>query len=56
MTDKSRGIRGHPSRILDGEACCRMGPGASERLSCGYPLPIVEHHEAVAIFRARRAS
>jgi len=34
---RSRGIRGHPSRILDGEACCRMGPGASERLSCVYP-------------------
>ena len=31
-------------------------PPADVRRRCGYPLPIVDHHEAVAVFRARRAS
>ncbi len=28
-------------------------PEAEVRLACGYPEPIVDHHEAVADYRAR---
>lgn len=31
-------------------------PSPLERAACGYPLPIVDHHEAIAEYRARRAA
>ena len=49
-------IRRWVTELADVPTALLHDPPADVRRRCGYPLPIVEHHEAVAIFRARRAS
>ena len=49
-------IRHWVTELADVPTALLHDPPADVRRRCGYPLPIVEHHEAVAIFRARRAS
>jgi len=49
-------VRRYVSELRDIAGAAVHDPSPLERAACGYPLPMVDHHEAIAEYRERRAT